>query len=54
MVKQTLKRLAKEEKGQGFSEYGLILGLIAVVGIAALLVLGPKIAAKFSQVAANL
>ena len=45
-----LKRLVKEEQGQGMAEYGLILALVAVVVIAALVWLGPAIAAKFSGV----
>lgn len=45
-----LKRLVKEEKGQGMAEYGLILALVAVAVIAALVLLGPAIAAKFEEV----
>lgn len=40
----------KDEDGQGMVEYGLIIGLIAVVVIAALVVLGPKIADLFTGV----
>ena len=40
--------ILKSEDGQGMVEYGLILGLIAVVAIAALLFLGPKVAEMFS------
>ena len=36
------------------TEYGVLLALIAVVVIVALLVLGPKIAAVFTNVAGNL
>lgn len=50
MMLTALKRLVKEEKGQGMAEYGLILALIAVVSIVALGILGPKIAAKFTEV----
>ena len=45
-----LKRLVKEEKGQGMAEYGLILALVAVAVIAALVVLGPAIADKIRGV----
>ncbi|SKA66145.1 pilus assembly protein Flp/PilA [Eubacterium uniforme] len=34
----------KDENGQGMVEYGLIIALIAIVVIAALTILGPKIA----------
>ena len=42
------------EDGQTMTEYGVLLALIAVVVIVALLVLGPKIAAVFTNVAGNL
>lgn len=45
-----LKRLWKDEGGQGMVEYGLILALIAVVVIAALLILGPKIANQYNNI----
>ncbi|MGH4119670.1 Flp family type IVb pilin [Clostridium sp.] len=44
----------KEQKGQGMVEYALLVGLIAVVVIAALLLLGPAIAAKFEEITAEL
>jgi len=44
----------KDENGQGMVEYGLIIALIAIVVIAALLILGPKIAALFNTVSDNL
>ena len=39
-----------EEKGQGMVEYALLVGLIAIVVIAALVLLGPAIAAKFTAI----
>ena len=33
----------RDENGQGMVEYGLIIGLIAIVVIVALVVLGPRI-----------
>lgn len=45
-----LKTILKNQQGQGLSEYGLIIALIAVVSIAALIFLGPKIAEKFFDV----
>jgi len=46
----SLKAMLKNKKGQGMVEYGLIIGLIAVLVIAVLVVLGPKIANLFQQV----
>jgi pilus assembly protein Flp/PilA len=43
-----LKRIWKDESGQGMVEYGLIIGLIAIVVIAALLLLGPQIGNIFN------
>lgn len=36
------------------AEYGLILGLVAIVAIASLSLLGPAIAAKFDEITAAL
>jgi len=43
-----IKKMIKDESGQGMVEYGLILGLVAVAAVAALLLLGPKISALFT------
>lgn len=40
----------KEEKGQSMVEYALIIGLVAIVVIAVLVLLGPAIAAKFQEI----
>jgi pilus assembly protein Flp/PilA len=40
----------KDEEGQALAEYGLILGLIAVVAIAALTLLGTAISGKLDTV----
>jgi len=45
-----VKRLVREEKGQGLVEYGLILALIVVVVIAAMNGMGTKIANYFTNV----
>lgn len=49
-----MMRLFKEEEGQGMTEYGLILALVAVVAIVGLKVLGPKISAMFTTVSGSL
>ncbi len=48
-----LRKWLKDEEGQGMVEYGLIIGLIAVVVIAALVLLGPKIRDMFNGVNAK-
>lgn len=40
----------KDETGQGLPEYGLIIGLVAIVVVAALLVLGPKVRALYDTI----
>lgn len=47
-------RFAKEEKGATMVEYGIMVALIAVVVMAAVLLLGPAIAALFNEVTAAL
>jgi pilus assembly protein Flp/PilA len=44
----------RREDGQTMTEYGVLLALIAVVVIAALLFLGPKIANVFTYVGSQL
>ena len=51
---QVLIRGDHDEKGQGLAEYALILGLIAVVAIAALVFMGTTISALLSQIGATL
>lgn len=46
----TLKRLLKEEQGQGMAEYGLILAGIAVVVIIAITALGGRLTGLFNSI----
>lgn len=46
--------ILRDENGQGMVEYGLIIGLVAVVVIGTLVALGPKIKELFSKVNAEL
>lgn len=43
------KSLLKDEQGQGMTEYGLVLGLIAVAVVAALIALRGHIIALFDN-----
>jgi pilus assembly protein Flp/PilA len=44
----------KDENGQGMVEYGLIIGLVALVVVAGLILLGPKIRDMFKGISNNL
>ena len=44
----------QDNRGQGMVEYGLILALVAVVGMAGLILLGPQVLAQFNTVAGAL
>ena len=46
----TRERLAREQTGATAVEYGLLVGLIAVAIVAALLLLGPRLAELFTGV----
>ncbi len=46
--------LYKDEEGQALAEYGLILGLVAVVAILALGILGAAITGKLGSVSSAL
>jgi pilus assembly protein Flp/PilA len=43
-----------KEKGQGLVEYALILVLVAIVVIAALTILGPRVGNIFSRINSSL
>jgi pilus assembly protein Flp/PilA len=47
-------RILREDQGQGLVEYALIIGLIAVVAIAALTASGGSISAMFNTVSGKL
>jgi pilus assembly protein Flp/PilA len=50
VMKDMLMRLVREEGGQALTEYGLIIGLIAVVVIVALSTLGGKLNGFFETI----
>jgi pilus assembly protein Flp/PilA len=49
-MKNMMKWLKTEESGQGMVEYGLIIAGIAIVVMAAIFLLGPKVATLFNNV----
>lgn len=47
-----LRSLLRREEGQGLVEYGLIIFLVAIVVIAVLFLVGPRIGNMFSSITA--
>ena len=50
----SIKRLWSEESGQGMAEYGLILGLVAIVVAVALTGVGTQLVVKFNEIVTKL
>lgn len=49
-MKNSLIKFMKDENGASLAEYGLLVGLIAVVALTALTSLGSNISAKFNSI----
>lgn len=49
-----IKKLWTEESGQGLAEYGLILGLVAIVVVLVLTGLGQKLVGVFTTITTDL
>jgi len=49
-----IKNFIREEEGQGMTEYGLILGLIAVVVATVLTTMGDTLKTKFNEIITKL
>ena len=49
-----LVRLFKEEEGQALTEYGILIGLIAVVVIGIVALLGEELVTKFTEIITEL
>ncbi|NBI28359.1 Flp family type IVb pilin [Chengkuizengella marina] len=54
MLKNKLVGLVKEEKGQGLTEYGLVLGIIAVAVVATIGLFRDEIVAMYDSALADL
>jgi pilus assembly protein Flp/PilA len=52
--RQVIMLFAPKEKGQGLVEYAIILALVAIVVIAVMRLLGPKIGNTFSTINSSL
>ena len=53
-MKDLMLNLLRDEEGQGMVEYGIILGLIAIVCITAMKGLGGKVSTTFSDISTNI
>jgi pilus assembly protein Flp/PilA len=53
-IVRNVKRLYRENAGQGLAEYALILALIAIVAIVALLFLGSQVSDKLSVIGSTI
>lgn len=49
-----LRSILVDDDGQGLVEYGLIIGLVSVVSVAALTLLGGNISTMLTNVAGNI
>jgi len=54
LISQLMNRFRRDEEGAALVEYGLLLGLIAVICIVAITLLGNKVSNAFSSIAAAL
>ena len=54
LERSILMLFAPKEKGQGLVEYAIILALVAIVVIAVMRLLGPKIGNTFSTINSSL
>jgi pilus assembly protein Flp/PilA len=51
---EQMKRLVVEEEGQAMTEYGLIIGLVAIVVIVALTAMGGQLKTLFNEITTTL
>jgi len=51
---QLLVRFGRDEQGAALVEYGILVGLIAVICIAAVTIVGTQVSAAFSNIASSL
>ncbi|WP_458413554.1 Flp family type IVb pilin [Schinkia sp. CFF1] len=49
-----MKNFIKEEEGQGMTEYGLIIGLVAIIAAVGLTSMGSTLKAKFDSIVSSL
>jgi pilus assembly protein Flp/PilA len=54
LISQLMNRFRRDEEGAALVEYGLLLGLIAVICIVAVTLVGGKVSNAFSSIAVAL
>jgi pilus assembly protein Flp/PilA len=53
-MRKLINRFRRDEEGAALVEYGMLVGLIAVICIAAVTLLGQEVSAAFSTIAVSL
>lgn len=53
-ILQLLNRFRRDEQGAALVEYGILVGLIAVICIAAVVIVGTQVSTAFSKIASAL
>ena len=53
-MKWTLRKFVLDTSGQDLIEYGLLIGIVTIAAITAIALIGPKVAAYFTNLNANL
>ena len=53
-ILQLLDRFRRDEQGAALVEYGILVGLIAVICIAAVVIVGTQVSTAFSKIASAL
>lgn len=53
-MKNLVGRLVKEEEGQAITEYGLLVGLIAIAVVGTLVLIGPQLDRIFTAILTRL
>ena len=48
-MKHLVNRFLREDEGQDLIEYGLLIGIITVIGLISLQAIGPKVGKYFSD-----
>jgi pilus assembly protein Flp/PilA len=53
-MREIINRFRRDEKGAALVEYGMLVGLIAVICVAAVTLLGTDVSGAFSTIASDL
>lgn len=53
-MRKSIDRLRRDDEGAALVEYGMLVGLIAVISVAAVTTLGTEVSTAFSKIATAL